>query len=187
MPADAPTPPADALRQRIADAIRDNLKRRTTPGLVHPCGHPIGGMGLTEYDIADVALAVMQPELDQLHAFCDRVDTLTAVAKSNGRAHRIAAEECHRLAAHLATAQAQLTAATGPLSAPAAQEIRRQALQDAREAAQAEACRLEALPPEEVPTGVTAARGARCVAHVLHRMTGDTARLVVDRQPPADR
>jgi hypothetical protein len=51
------------LRKRLGDAIRDNLKRRTfTPPAPFAGG---GGFGLTEYDLADVVLAELRPELDQ--------------------------------------------------------------------------------------------------------------------------
>lgn len=61
----------------------------------------------------DAAIAELQPELDRLRAerdgFADRVDTLTAVAKSNKLAHRIAVEECDRLTAELERLRTELT------------------------------------------------------------------------------
>ncbi|MEY9876618.1 hypothetical protein ABH931_006128 [Streptacidiphilus sp. MAP12-33] len=57
------------LRERMAAAIRDDLKRRTVPPILGICGHPInGGMGLTEFELADAALTAVQPELDRLRA-----------------------------------------------------------------------------------------------------------------------
>lgn len=53
----------DDLRNCIANAIRHNLKTRTLPALTDFAGGPISGtsFGLTEYYIADVALAELQP------------------------------------------------------------------------------------------------------------------------------
>jgi len=97
----APHTDQQPLRDRIAEAIRADLKKAIPPWEPFPGGPKIGGMGRTEYDLADAVLAVVQPELDQYRAkrdqFADRVDTLTAVCKSNALAHRVAVEECERL------------------------------------------------------------------------------------------
>lgn len=74
---DAPTPPADhpdTLRNRIADTIRDNLKRRAP--LPAPVPSDRGGgwrWGLNEYEIADVVMQKVHPELDRLYAEQDRL------------------------------------------------------------------------------------------------------------------
>lgn len=66
--------PEPGLRDQIAEAVRDNLKRRTVPPVeVYPGGPTQGGMGLTEYDIADVTLAVVQQRLDAKEAEADRL------------------------------------------------------------------------------------------------------------------
>ncbi|MFF0389652.1 hypothetical protein ACFYS8_13315 [Kitasatospora sp. NPDC004615] len=58
----------------------------------------------------DAALAVVQAELDAARAerdqYCDRVDTLTAVCRSNKQAHRITVGEVDRLTAELAACDA---------------------------------------------------------------------------------
>lgn len=61
-------PDPDALRQTIATALRTALKERATPHLTDPFGRPIAssGFGLSEYDLADVALNAVQPYLDRL-------------------------------------------------------------------------------------------------------------------------
>jgi hypothetical protein len=101
----APHTDQQPLRDRIAEAIRADLKKAIPPWEPFPGGPKIGGMGRTEYDLADAVLAVVQPELDQYRAkrdqFADRVDTLTAVCKSNALAHRVAVEECERLRTEL--------------------------------------------------------------------------------------
>ncbi len=67
-PADGPADATTNLRDRIADALRDNLKRRTAL-TSNPFPSTIGGgIGLTEYDLADITLAVVHPELEQLRA-----------------------------------------------------------------------------------------------------------------------
>lgn len=60
-------PASPSLRDRLAGRIRDDLKRRTTPPVqLYPGGPNINsGLGLTEYDIAAVALDELRPELNK--------------------------------------------------------------------------------------------------------------------------
>lgn len=58
-PADQAGDHPDTLRNRIATTIRHALQTRTAPALTDYTGRPISGtdIGLTEYDLADIALA----------------------------------------------------------------------------------------------------------------------------------
>lgn len=61
------------LRDRIAKALRDDLKSRTISPPPGPFNGMIGSMGLTEFDLADAALRVVQTELAHLAAERDAV------------------------------------------------------------------------------------------------------------------
>lgn len=90
---DQPGDDPDDLRTRLADAIRTALKERTLPPLTLYGHQAFPGIGLTEYDLADVALAVMQRQLSDLHweveaetKRADRADTaLTAALRTSAR------------------------------------------------------------------------------------------------------
>lgn len=96
--ADQPGPDPDPLRTRVGTAIRRALKARTVPALVDGMGRPISGteIGLSEYDIADVALAELAPELG-LAAECERV-RLMLLASRDVRARIEREDEAHRTA-----------------------------------------------------------------------------------------
>lgn len=84
--------PEPGLRDLIAAEVRDNLKRRTVPPVeLFPGGPKQGGMGLTEYDIADVMLAVVRPQLDTQQAERDglRAAARTAAALLRDTAERV--------------------------------------------------------------------------------------------------
>lgn len=88
-PADAPADAATDLRDRIAAKLRDDLKRRTAQPLTDHMGRPIGGgIGLTEYDLADITMTVVQPELEQLRAQLKdaRIGNLTRFLDKHPRA-----------------------------------------------------------------------------------------------------
>jgi hypothetical protein len=64
-PADQAGHEPDDLRTRIADAIRTALKERAIPPLTLYGHQAFPGIDLTEYDLADVVLTVVQPGLTQ--------------------------------------------------------------------------------------------------------------------------
>jgi hypothetical protein len=71
--------PPTSLRDRIAAALRDNLKRRTIVS-----SDPIAGgvrLGLTEYDLADVVMTVLDAE--QRDAACAGVDAETPAKETS--------------------------------------------------------------------------------------------------------
>ncbi|MEE4540967.1 hypothetical protein V2S66_03165 [Streptomyces sp. V4-01] len=69
-PADQPGDDPDDLRNRVATALRTALRTRTRPALVDYAGRQLRGteVGLTEQDLADVALAELASELEDLAA-----------------------------------------------------------------------------------------------------------------------
>lgn len=72
---------AVGLRERLAEALRDRLRRAVVPDPSLPRLGQIGVYGgATEYDLADAVLAMRDDELAQARA---RVVTLEHVAKSN--------------------------------------------------------------------------------------------------------
>jgi len=70
------------LVDAVADAIRTDLKKAIPPFEAYPGGPKSGGMGRTEYDLADAALTVVQPELDRLAAELGRVRAELADAQA---------------------------------------------------------------------------------------------------------
>jgi hypothetical protein len=104
--ADQPGHDPDALRTRVGTAIRSALKARTLPALVDGVGRPISGteIGLTEYDIADVALAELTPELERLRR-AERAAILLAGARRHADTTRNA---CLRTAERLEARAAAL-------------------------------------------------------------------------------
>lgn len=115
--AKAAAPPADQpLRDRIAEAIRTDLKKAIPPLETYPGGHQLGGLGRTEYDLADVALAELQPELDRARA---ELASLTAAAETvHAELHALVVAEtppgAKARAAWTALDTALITARTAP-------------------------------------------------------------------------
>ncbi|WP_441251168.1 hypothetical protein [Kitasatospora sp. McL0602] len=114
------------LRDRLADAIRTDL-RKGIPGLVlYPGAQPIGRMGRTEYDVADAVLAVVQPKLDRLQAELDRARA--ELAEPREQVLTEAAETLERIANETEAKVAEYygpTSGIGPGSADMVREAAR--------------------------------------------------------------
>ncbi|MET9222386.1 hypothetical protein ABZX65_26980 [Streptomyces sp. NPDC003300] len=121
-PTTRPAQAGGTLRDRIGAALRNALKTRTVPPIVDYLGRPITGteIGLTEHELADVALTVVQPLLDELADYRNRITwettcggcarTLDAAYAETMRAETAEAER-DRLTEELAAMRSQLTEA----------------------------------------------------------------------------
>ncbi|MFD5564491.1 hypothetical protein [Kitasatospora griseola] len=96
--------PEPDLRQLIAQALMSWGSHNNSPA--YAALRKPAAVTANAYSRADAVLAVVEPELAALRAerdaFADRVDTLTAVCKSNKQAYKGAVEECEQLALELA-------------------------------------------------------------------------------------
>lgn len=82
------TDPAPDLRDRLAEALLARLKRTIPP--IAPGGM---GLGATEFDLADVVLGVVQAELDQWAADCQRYTDLATGAERTRQIHKHDADQ----------------------------------------------------------------------------------------------